>query len=82
MKAKIKQAEERSQMQVEDCQSYLARELLRFKAADAENKKFKAELLRQKDQWARGLEEKQRQLDSLIEVKREELLVREVAIKQ
>jgi uncharacterized protein YgiM (DUF1202 family) len=58
MRSKIRQAEERSQMQVEDCQSYLARELLRFRAADADNKKFKAELLRQKDQWARAIEEK------------------------
>lgn len=36
---------------------------------------------RQKEQWARGLEEKQRQLDLLISQKKEELVIREVAIK-
>jgi len=67
MKAKISLAEERANMQVEDCKSWVAREILKYRQADHENKKFKAELLRQKDEWARGLEEKQRQLDFLID---------------
>lgn len=45
MKARIKLAEERAAMQIEDCHSMMAREVLRFKTADYENKKFKADLL-------------------------------------
>jgi hypothetical protein len=36
----------------------MARELLRFRMAEADNKKFKAELMLQKDQWVRVVEEK------------------------
>ena len=67
MKAKVKLNEERCQMKVEDCMSQMQREVIKFRLADQENKKFKAELLRQKDQWARNVEERQRQLDQLIE---------------
>jgi hypothetical protein len=60
MKSRIRLAEERAAMQIEDFYSMMARELHRFRNADAENKQFKADLMRQKDQWAKGLEEKQR----------------------
>lgn len=49
MKAKVKLNEDRCQMKVEDCLSQMQREITKFRLADQENKKFKAELLRQKD---------------------------------
>lgn len=58
MKAKVKLNEDRCQMKVEDCLSQMQREITKFRLADQENKKFKAELLRQKDQWAHNVEER------------------------
>jgi hypothetical protein len=46
MKAKVKLNEERCQMKVEDYLSQMQREVIKFRLADQENKKFKAELLR------------------------------------
>ena len=49
LKQKLRLAEEKSAMSVEDYRSEMQREVLKFRKAEAENKKFKAELLRQKD---------------------------------